>query len=165
MQDFPPIGALRVWGVSSLMNYRGALYTLANEEENTDMRKGKAICDALKDVRRKIAQANDINYSPSECQHEGDCAGTCAACDKELRFLENQLRLRRLAGKTVRVAGVSLGMVAVLGSCVSSETAGFVKTYHDTSMAVDSARQDSFTTQPAKTLMPSSEGEENPGFR
>ncbi len=121
------------------------------------MRRGKAVCEALKDVRRKIAQVNDINYSPGECHHEGECAGTCAACEKEVRFLENQLRLRRLAGKTVRVAGVSLGIVAVLGSCVSSETAGFVKDYHDTSLAVDSASQDSTTVQPAKTLQPSSE--------
>ena len=79
------------------------------------MRRGKAVCEALKDVRRKIAQVNDINYSPGECHHEGECAGTCVACEKEVRFLENQLRLRRLAGKTVRVAGVSLGIVAVLG--------------------------------------------------
>ena len=95
------------------------------EHKSTAMRRGKAVCEALKDVRRKIAQVNDINYSPGECHHEGECAGTCAACEKEVRFLENQLRLRRLAGKTVRVAGVSLGIVAVLGSCVSSETAGF----------------------------------------
>jgi hypothetical protein len=45
------------------------------------MRRGKAVCEALKEVRRKIAQANDINYSPNECHYEGDCAGTCAACD------------------------------------------------------------------------------------
>ena len=91
------------------------------------MKRGKAICEALKDVRRKIAQANDISYSPNECHHEGECAGTCAACEKEMRFLENQLRLRRLAGKTVRVAGVSLGMVAVLGSCQLAQPNGYME--------------------------------------
>ena len=121
------------------------------------MRRGKAICEALKDVRRKIAQANDINYNPGECHHEGDCAGTCEACEKEMRLLENQLRLRHLAGKTVRVAGVSLGIVAVLGSCVSSWTTGRVAYDHGTSLAVDSAGQDSITAQPAKTLQPSSD--------
>jgi hypothetical protein len=133
------------------------MFQQIGEHKSTAMRRGKAVCEALKDVRRKIAQANEINYSPGECHHEGECAGTCVACEKEVRFLENQLSLRRLAGKTVRVAGVSLGIVAVLGSCVSSETAGFVKDYHDTSLAVDSASQDSTTVQPAKTLQPSSE--------
>ena len=88
---------------------------------------------------------------------EGECAGTCAACEKEVRFLENQLRLRRLAGKTVRVAGVSLGIVAVLGSCVSSWTTGRVAYDYGTSLAVDSASQDTTTTQPAKTFLPSSD--------
>ena len=81
------------------------------------MRRGKAICEALKDVRRKIAQANDISYTPNVCNHEGECAGSCAACEKEVRYLEHQLHLRRLAGQTVRVAGLSLGMVAMLSSC------------------------------------------------
>ena len=121
------------------------------------MRGGKAICEALKDVRRKIALANDINFSPNECHYEGECAGTCVACEKEMRFLESQLHLRRLAGKTVRVAGVSLGIVAVLGSCVSSWTAGRVAYDHSSSLAVDSASQDSITAQPAKTLQPSSD--------
>ncbi|MBP5507101.1 MAG: hypothetical protein J6Y23_04545 [Prevotella sp.] len=121
------------------------------------MRRGKVVCEALKDVRRKIAQANNINYSPGDCHHKGDCAGTCAACEKELRFLENQLHLRRLAGKTVRVAGVSLGIVAVLGSCVSREIGGRVPYNHGTSLAVDSAIQDSSIAQPAKTIQLSSD--------
>ena len=133
------------------------MFQQIGEHKSTAMIRGKAVCEALKDVRRKIAQANDINYSPGECHHEGECAGTCAACEKEVRFLENQLRLRRLAGKTVRVAGVSLGIVAVLGSCVSSWTAGRVAYDHGTSLAVDSASQDSTRTQPAKTLQPSSD--------
>ena len=51
----------------------------AFKTKSTAMRRGKAVCEALKDVRRKIAQVNDINYSPGECHHEGECAGTCAA--------------------------------------------------------------------------------------
>ena len=93
------------------------------------MRRGKAVCEVLKDVRWKTAQANDINYSLGECHHEGDCAGTRVACEREMRFWESQLCLRRLAGKTVCVAGVSLGIVAVHGSCVSSEMGGRVPLY------------------------------------
>lgn len=113
------------------------------------MKRGKAICEALKDVRRKIAQANNISYSPKECHHEGECAGTCAACEKEMRFLENQLRLRRLAGKTVRVAGVSLGMVAVLGSCHISQPNGYMER-DPAALQMDSASQevDSVGIQP-----------------
>ena len=113
------------------------------------MKRGKAICEALKDVRRKIAQANDISYSPNECHHEGECAGTCAACEKEMRFLENQLHLRRIAGKTVRVAGVSLGMVAVLGSCHLAQPNGYMERY-PAALHMDSACQegDSVSIQP-----------------
>ena len=104
------------------------------------MRRGKAICEALKDVRLKIAQANGISYSPKDCKHEGECSGTCAACEKEMRYLEHQLNLRRLAGKTVRVAGVSLGMVAVLGSCHISQPNGYMERdpYVDSTSQADS---------------------------
>ena len=121
------------------------------------MKRGRAICEALKDVRRKIAQANDISYSPNVCNHEGDCTGTCAACEKEMRYLEHQLRLRHLAGKTVRVAGISLGMVAVLGSCHIAQPNGYMERdshVDSTSQAVSSQDADSASTatQPAKTL-------------
>ncbi|MBO4658274.1 MAG: hypothetical protein J5637_01485 [Prevotella sp.] len=125
------------------------------------MRRGRAVCETLKDVRRKIAQANDISYSPNVCHHEGDCAGTCAACEKEMRYLEHQLRLRRLAGKTVRVAGVSLGMVAILGSCfkTSEYTAGRVPYDDRTSQTVSTQKADSVglgtaTAQPETPLRP-----------
>ena len=44
------------------------------------MYRGKYICKTLKEVRRKIARANDIVYEPTECRHEGDCLGTCPKC-------------------------------------------------------------------------------------
>lgn len=52
------------------------------------MNYGKKICRQLKAIRKKIADANGISYSPSKCNHRGDCAGTCPACDAELRFIE-----------------------------------------------------------------------------
>ena len=125
------------------------------------MRKGKAICEALKDVRRKIAQANGISYNPHECHHKGDCTGTCAACEKEMRDLEHQLHLRRLAGKTVRVAGVSLGMVAVLSSCfkTSEYTAGRIPYDDKATQAVSAQKIDSVglcttAAQPETPLRP-----------
>ena len=69
----------------------------------------------------KVAKANDIKYAPTECHHEGDCAGTCPACEAEVRYLEQQLQLRRQLGKAVAVVGVSMGLVA-LASCGSKAT-------------------------------------------
>ena len=66
----------------------------------------------------QVAKANDIKYAPSECHHKGDCAGTCPKCEAEVRWLEQQLQLRRQLGKAVAVVGVSMGLAA-LTACES----------------------------------------------
>ena len=76
------------------------------------------ICNTLKEVRKQVAKANDIKYAPTECHHEGDCAGTCPKCESEVRWLEQQLQLRRQLGKAVAVVGVSMGLAA-LTACES----------------------------------------------
>ena len=80
------------------------------------MKRGKKICKTLKDVRMAVARANDIDYEPAECHHEGDCAGTCPRCEAEVRYLEQQLSRRRLLGKAVAVVGVGVGL-ATLSAC------------------------------------------------
>jgi len=40
------------------------------------MAKGKRTCKILKEIRRQIAEANDIEYVVEECQYKGDCLGT-----------------------------------------------------------------------------------------
>lgn len=82
------------------------------------MRLGKHICETLKGIRREIAEANEIDYSPTPCTHEGDCAGTCPSCEQETRWIESQLQLRQSLGKAVTIAGLSLG-AASLVSCNS----------------------------------------------
>lgn len=79
------------------------------------MKRGKHICETLKGIRREIAEANEIDYSPTPCTHEGDCAGTCPACEQEMRWLERQLRLRQSLGKAVTIAGLSLGAASLVG--------------------------------------------------
>ena len=37
------------------------------------MKRGKQTCKILKDIRRQIAEANDIEFITSECQYQGDC--------------------------------------------------------------------------------------------
>ena len=85
------------------------------------MKSGKKICNTLKEVRIQVAKANDIKYVPSECHHEGDCAGTCPKCESEVRWLEQQLQMRRQLGKAVAVVGVSMGLAA-LTACESQLT-------------------------------------------
>lgn len=69
--------------------------------------KGKQRCKILKEIRQKIADANDIEFITSECQHKGDCLGTCPKCEAELRYLERELEKRQRLGKTVVVAGLT----------------------------------------------------------
>jgi hypothetical protein len=76
------------------------------------MKKGKHVCDQLKQVRLDIARANGIDYAPRECHHEGDCSGTCPACESELRYLEREIARRRANAKAALVAGVSLGLMS-----------------------------------------------------
>lgn len=75
------------------------------------MKKGKHICNTLKAIRLDIARANGIKYEPRECLHEGDCSGTCPACESELRYLEREIA-RRSLGKAALIAGVSLGLMS-----------------------------------------------------
>lgn len=76
---------------------------------------GKKTCKMLKEIRRKIAEENDIEFITSECQHKGDCAGTCPKCEEEVRFLESELNKRSQLGKAITVAGLSLALTG----CVS----------------------------------------------
>lgn len=75
------------------------------------MARGKNTCRILKEIRRQIAEANDIEYVVEECKYKGDCLGTCPKCEAEVQYLESQLHKRQLLGKAVVVAGLSLGFL------------------------------------------------------
>ena len=75
---------------------------------------GKDICEALRNIRRSIASANDIDYTPAVCSHEGDCSGTCPRCENELRYIERQLLRRTAMGKKVAIAGLALGAASLM---------------------------------------------------
>ncbi|WP_278564364.1 carboxypeptidase-like regulatory domain-containing protein [Prevotella melaninogenica] len=78
------------------------------------MAKGKSTCKLLKDIRQQIADANGISYQPKECHHKGDCAGTCPACEEEIRYLERELRARKGNGFGMKVAGIAAGICATV---------------------------------------------------
>ena len=78
------------------------------------MAKGKSTCKLLKDIRQQIADANGISYRPKECQHKGNCAGTCPACEEEIRYLEGELKARKGNGFGMKVAGIAAGICATV---------------------------------------------------
>ena len=74
------------------------------------MEKGRAICKVLKDIRQKIATENGISYHPEKCHHKGECTGTCPGCEKEIRYLEEQLKNKQHSGLGLKVAGIAAGV-------------------------------------------------------
>ena len=86
------------------------------------MTRGRNICNTLKAIRKQIADANGIEYSPEECHFRGECRGTCPRCEQDVRDLEHELQLRQMAGKAIKVAGVALGITALAASATSCST-------------------------------------------
>ena len=87
---------------------------------------GKNKCKILKDIRRQIAQDNDIELVTSECKYQGDCSGTCPKCEAELQYLENELRKRQAAGKAIAVAGIAATLMLGSVACTPEQTKGDV---------------------------------------
>jgi hypothetical protein len=79
--------------------------------------KGKKRCKILKEIRRQIAENNDIEFVTSECKHQGDCLGTCPKCEAEVRYLERELEKRMKLGKAVAVAGLAVALTTSAVGC------------------------------------------------
>ena len=73
---------------------------------------GKNICNQLKEVRKRIAEENDIPLEIEECTYKGESRGTCPRCEAEVRYLENALADRLRLGKVATVAGLALSLAA-----------------------------------------------------
>ena len=84
---------------------------------------GKKKCKILKEIRRRIAEENDIAFVTSECKHQGNCLGTCPKCEAEVRYLEEQIEARRRAGYAIALTGLALTVTAATASCVPSDGA------------------------------------------
>ena len=82
---------------------------------------GKAKCKILKEIRREIAESNDIYYVVSECPHQGDCTGTCPRCEAEVAYLERELKKRQALGKTVLIAGLAVSIAAATAGCIKEK--------------------------------------------
>lgn len=97
--------------------------------------KGKQTCRILKDIRRQIAEANDIDLVISECTHRGDCLGTCPRCEAEVAYLERELARRQAMGKAVCISGIAAS--ALLGMPAAAQmAASALPAANDTAVAI-----------------------------
>ena len=81
------------------------------------MAKGKQTCKILKEIRKQIAEENDIKLVIEECTYKGDCSGTCPKCESEMRYLERELEKRQRVGKAAMFAGLAVGTLFATTSC------------------------------------------------
>ena len=81
------------------------------------MTHGKKVCKILKEIRKEIADKNEIEYITSECHYHGECKGTCPKCESEIKYLENELQKRKQLGKVATIAGISLGIAGAFTAC------------------------------------------------
>lgn len=84
---------------------------------------GKEKCKILKQIRAEIAKNNDIEWVVDECQHKGNCLGTCPKCEAEVRELERKLEERKTLGKAVAVAGIAAGIALSVSGCMTAPNA------------------------------------------
>ncbi len=103
------------------------------------MVKGKSTCKLLKDIRQQIADANGLSYQPKECHYKGDCAGTCPACEEEIRYLERELKARKGNGFGMKVAGIAAGICATVMPITAAAQA--VKSDSTTNRPVHTAKK------------------------
>lgn len=104
------------------------------------MTRGKNICKQLKEVRKRIAEENDIPLEIKECTYKGECRGTCPRCEAEVRYLENALADRLRLGKVATVAGLALGLASCGNGTSSPHESKPLLTTDTTPADVDTAR-------------------------
>ena len=89
------------------------------------MKHGKSVCNTLKQIRLDVARANGIDYVPAPCNHKGDCAGTCPACESEVENLEKEIARRHSLGKVVLIAGIGLSSLTAIAGTSSNDATVF----------------------------------------
>ena len=86
--------------------------------------RGKDKCRILREIRRKIAEENDITLITKDCTYQGECRGTCPRCESEVRYLEAQLAQRQKLGKTAVVAALMAGIAMGTTGCAPAGEPG-----------------------------------------
>ena len=53
---------------------------------------GKEKCEILKSIRVRLAELNNISYTPHPCNNIGDSKGSCSVCDAESKWLLSSMK-------------------------------------------------------------------------
>ncbi len=77
------------------------------EEERRNL-PGHDKCEKLREIRKMIAEINEIDFEPAVCHHNGPCSGTCPVCDKEVEYLDKKLQEKKERGEEVILTGLSI---------------------------------------------------------
>ena len=67
---------------------------------------GRDKCELLNEIRQKIADENNIEFTIYDCTFEGDCTGTCPKCESELEYLERELEKKQNAGEKINLKNI-----------------------------------------------------------
>lgn len=96
----------------------------------------------MKEVRKRIAEENNISLEIEECTYKGECRGSCPRCEAEVRYLENALSDRLRLGKVATIAGLTLGLAATVQAqdVSNASTSSSLKqgAQHEVSLMADS---------------------------
>ncbi len=82
---------------------------------------GKEKCEFLHGIRKNIAELNDLEYTPTPCNHEVCLSGTCELCDHEAGVLLRQLKKREAAGMPIRIDTESIMLLETMAVTPTEE--------------------------------------------
>jgi len=116
------------------------------------MTHGRKVCNTLKEIRRQIADKNEIEYATDDCHFDGECKGPCPKCDAEVKYLENELHKRKLLGKTAAIAGISLGIAGTFSACNAPQQKSNTTT-SEQEIAADTVNLDTIPVIPKDTSL------------
>lgn len=119
------------------------------------MNNGKNICKYLKEVRKNIADENNIPLEQTECTFEGECNGTCPHCEAEVEYIEQELSKKgkmNILGKAATIAGITLSIAACNGG--GHQLVGDVPAIRGKIADPDTTHQTSIDTVPQKQEIP-----------
>lgn len=93
------LNSIQVLGKLGIKTYERLTYKTCNPKRSDisayDLLKiGKSKCKILKGLRTEVAHRNGIEYNPRECDNSEPCSGTCPVCEKELNYINSELRIK-----------------------------------------------------------------------
>lgn len=91
----------------SVIDLPGTLAPSWEIEKEDEANSGRKKCELLREIRVKIAKANNIDYEPAVCTHKGTCLGTCPVCDNEVRYLDEKIKEKEMRGEKIDLAGIA----------------------------------------------------------